>query len=662
MIANPNQPPSIWIGTHQPEPHPTASYVEYLRWMRSPNANFKDATKVELLQTATDIRDLNYRNHLDRLIQRTKLIAGNGNWFEVACPWRIRVGGRKGPESMLLPAFDALGMPHIPSSTLRGIARAAGLKELMTKSIKPGREQGLSHEQARERARQDAERIINQYFGDLNAPPEDQCGKIIFLDAYPIANDKQPNGGVSVDMVNPIWQWEGDRPSYGPNPNAFLSLERSTFIVGMKPRKPEYNDILPLVRRWLIHGFQNGIGSRVNSGYGELQLTQNSRSILSDGDRRLMLKKFILRLPFELEGQLIHGRQRITWNYNDRGNTPSWQARNTALPEVRPVAFRSMLRYWFRVFAMATLSSSQVQQIEEYLFGGISTSSPSTGRFRLEISRTNRDQEIVQEGVLGITHGFTTKGDRGRNLKRDNRLLKSLTWLMFHLGGIGQGARRPKYERNGNPPVRGSDLIVPSSRLDQILPKSDVQLWTLPSDLELFKERFHEQLKIFYDELCKFSGAPVQYQKPLSLTPINAENWVEALDGHCVVLAVQKLSKEIPHKPFALDLLHEIFHDNYDPYNAERRNLRDLPKVERERLCSLYTEAKNLCGGVEKEQIKGGFPVNRDVVPSPIWIKDLRRYQIVTVFGATKEPRSDYLDGLTESVDKYVQLWPISQN
>ena len=52
-----NQPaiPSPWLDAdNEPKPHPDASFVEYLRWMRSaslsPNHDYKDPTKVQILQ------------------------------------------------------------------------------------------------------------------------------------------------------------------------------------------------------------------------------------------------------------------------------------------------------------------------------------------------------------------------------------------------------------------------------------------------------------------------------------------------------------------------------------------------------------------------------------------------------------------------------------
>lgn len=114
----PSNRPAPWLGhpsDPNPSPDPTASFIEYLRWMRAPATPFKDGAKVDLVHQAE--AKANYGARLQVLNARIKRIAGEENTFQVTCPWRIRVGGAKGPESMLLPAFDHLGIPYIPSST-----------------------------------------------------------------------------------------------------------------------------------------------------------------------------------------------------------------------------------------------------------------------------------------------------------------------------------------------------------------------------------------------------------------------------------------------------------------------------------------------------------------------------------------------------------------
>lgn len=185
---------SPWLASIEvPDPHPTASFVEYLRWMRSPEIKEKDTTKVQILQMATDRAD--YSKRLTELTNRTRLIAGEENCFEVSCPWRIRVGGQRGPESILLPAFDSTGMSYIPSATLRGIARTQAIREFMTKDDSC--------------CWKDAEKKVAPWFGSLDEKGSDRTGKIVFLDAYPLAKsrskdpkDNQNSGGLKMDMAN----------------------------------------------------------------------------------------------------------------------------------------------------------------------------------------------------------------------------------------------------------------------------------------------------------------------------------------------------------------------------------------------------------------------------------------------------------------------------
>ncbi len=245
----------------------TASFVEYLRWMREPEREYKDATKIQILQLAQE--NANYRDRLTQLNQRTELIAGKDNTFTVKCPWRIRVGGHRGPESILLPAFDALGMPYIPASTLRGVARTQAIREI------------VAAEKIKWSA---AEQKIAPYFGSIEADNEKDCaGKVVFLDAYPLPSK---TGGLSMDMANNIWKWDENRqPKYESNPNVFLSLQESSFLIGLRlASNCQDKEVLNKIKKWLIKGLQAGVGSQINTGYGQLIL----------GDIAILLKMLIL--------------------------------------------------------------------------------------------------------------------------------------------------------------------------------------------------------------------------------------------------------------------------------------------------------------------------------------------------------------------------------
>ncbi|MEG4230842.1 RAMP superfamily CRISPR-associated protein [Microcoleus sp. Pol11C3] len=550
---------------------------------------------------------------LTRLRDRTKKLAEE--WFEAECPWRIRVGGTKGPESMLLPAFDALGMPYIPSSTLRGIARAMAVKDLTM-----------------------TETEIKEIFGDIN--PESSMGQVIFLDAYPLPGDNK-QGGLMPDMANSIWKWEGMTPPvYNTNPNICISLKNPTFVIGLRRGLGCSDDTLQRVKMWLINGLNQGIGSRVNSGYGTLKAT------VKLGEKITKLR-FILSIDFELQGQLIHGRQRFDgWKRNDKDT--KWKSPGIAEAEVRAIAFRSMLRYWFRSLALGVLPSKSVRNLELEIFGGIEPN-PTTGLFRLEVEVTGKiDNEITEQAAACLSGKLIVRSSSHQlailnqspgldNLSLEERqsriehkrknlinLLKTLTWLMFHLGGVGQGARRPCYKRTGHNPTplwRGSTLILyPENENDEF--------WKPPYTLAAFHQLFQKRLGEFYTALKHFNRTNIDSSNPRTVTATT--NWAEAVDRNCSIVVCQGKGSGKNGKGHALSVLHSpqlFFNGDYD---------------------------KQLCGGVNPS------------IPSPVWIREIKDTQenyfhVVTVFGATSGKRQTFLEELKKkSSSNCLQIWPLA--
>jgi CRISPR-associated protein Cmr6 len=587
--------PSPWL-EHPLDPNPnpaaSASFVEYLRWMRSPDSTYKDPTKVQILQMATE--NANYRDRLLQLTERTKLIAGAGNFFQVKSSWRIRVGGHRGPESILLPAFDALGIPYIPSSTLRGAARTQAIRGLMA--------EGWSWEEA--------EKEIARYFGSLERKDEHRMGKVIFLDAYPLPTTTNSAAGLAVDMANSIWNWDGEDLSYAPNPNPFLSLKETIFMVGLRrPERCSEQDFQK-IQNWLVLGLQAGIGSQINTGYGNL--ARAGQQVESNA---------FFQVEFSLEGQLVHGRQAFTqWKWNDRRN--EWQMRGKAEAEVRPTAFKSMLRYWFRGFARGVLPADEVIQLEANIFGAIKPQ--ERGWVTVEIldgkvvrpeAQSKRASFGEQAGKLCLKHSTEAPIEKQADIKA---LMTSLTWMLFHLGGIGQGARRPCYSRQSRdwaPWWRGASLI----------PDSEADFWDLPDTVQDFQVLFRRRLKAFYTALTALSSSPIDPQTPRSIGQISADQWVEVIDRHCKIVVCSGSSKNA--KPYALSVLHDPTFKKNNDYDG------------------------NLCG-----------KVGREVKPSPVWIANLGDYQVVTVFGATQDPRRSYLKALQDHADlqNFAQIFPLS--
>ena len=582
-----------------------ASFVEYLRWMRSPDEDNKDDTKLEVIQRA--VTNASCYKYLEKANKRIKDIVGTEQinqedlFFEVTCPWRIRVGGHKGPENILLPAFDALGIPYIPSSTLRGIARNQAIRDLRKKKEK------------------EAEQKITSWFGSLDAEKKsDRMGKVIFLDAYPVAKDHESKDGLAMDMVNNIWKWEqgGKQPNYKPNPNLFLSLKQPTFLIGLKKGINCSDDDFINIKKYLIAGLKAGIGSQINSGYGQLSLANSSQS-----------DEPIFQVKFTLRGQLIHGIKKYSENDLIKGKlykidresgelrrNKEGQLLTNAEPEaeLRPTAFKSILRYWFRAFALGQLPCDRVKQLEAIIFGAIEPK--TTGWLKVQIDQEMTPKEPTNsENGYGEMKGelllFTSTEIAQEQEENFIALMKSLTWIMFHLGGVGQGARRPCYYRKkDNPPWRGSTLI----------PDRTEEFWRLPKNVQKFKSKFCRHIELLYEKLAllnnfyetKYQKTPIKLS-PRTLTPTNKKQWFDAVDKNCRIIACS--DNKVGHKIYPLSILH-----NKD-----------------------FKHNEDVCGSINKR--------------SAVWIADLGNYQIVTIFGTNHNPRQKYFSQLKN----VKQIFPI---
>ena len=106
---------------------------------------------------------------------------------------------------------------------------------------------------------------------------------------------------------------------------------------------------------------------------------------------------------------------------------------------------------------------------------------------------------------------------------------------------------------------------------------------------------------------------------------VRQQQWSEVVDRNCRIVVCS--GNENFNKPYALAVLHDPHFKHGNNYDG------------------------NLCGKVTGA---GG------VKPSPVWIADLGKYQVVTVFGATENPRKNYLNTLRDRAESYSQVWPLT--
>lgn len=260
--------------------------------------------------------DENRQHYYDLMRKRTEILAGEeDNCFLVSCNWRLRVGGTRGYRELLLPAFHPVfGIPYIPASTLKGAARAWGMKHDDPDKV---------------------EELLGMVDTDIT---KTKAAQVAFLDAYPI------KPCLSLDVATPQWQWN-ERESevtYSPEPHLFLSLYQPVLQIGISASPQVSSNDLNRVQKWLKNALENGIGSRVSGGYGKfiLPADENQKS---------------LKFEFSL------------WTKGMYGGNPQQEG-----TEFRPTAVRGVMRYWFRALSMGMYEPYTCKLLEDQIFGALS--------------------------------------------------------------------------------------------------------------------------------------------------------------------------------------------------------------------------------------------------------------------------------------------------
>ncbi|WP_099092510.1 RAMP superfamily CRISPR-associated protein [Gloeomargarita lithophora] len=485
----------------------------------------------------------------DLLAKRTKQLAQST--LEIKFPWRVRVGGVRGFRDLLLPAFHPVyGIPYFPASSLKGVINAWA------------RNNGYESE-------------ADELFGTLKKG----MGKVQILDAFPT------KPCLSMDMANPQWHWRGQQVEYKPEPHALLTLMEPEIVIGLSPTSRGTQNDIETVKKWLENALKIGIGSRVSAGYGRTEITHN-------------LPHF-QEYKFTLWSQGIYGANPPSGGNNWRGET-----------EFRPVAFRGVLRYWFRVVALGLYSPESCQKLEQQLFGALG-----------------------QEGSICLGMNWDKSGDNpleitGKILLESKSpehltLAKNLLILASHLGGVGRGSRRPLHYNSGR--LRGCHW-----ELDGNLDKNILSLSKEP--WQVFLQELINSFKIVHP-----SG------NPSSCQPYNkGTRCQDVLNQNAVITLVPSPGLKHPRQ--------------VNSYQSQGNQ----PDVRGEALEILYGSDK--FKGVNRDR-RGNEKVGGSLaIPSYVLIKSNypgadSEYQTVTIFGADFRDRTAFKDALPEDS---IQVWPLS--
>jgi CRISPR-associated protein Cmr6 len=327
----------------------------------------------------------------EKLKQRTQSLVGqDGVVLSVDFSWRVRVGGTRGFRELLLPVFHPVfGVPYIPSSSLKGAARAW--------------------------AKGEGDARIKQLLGILEGTTAISA-KVEFLDAFPT------KPCLSVDVATPQWHWQSNKVTYKPEPHPLLSMQQPQLLIGLRPTARGTANDVQAVQVWLENALKRGIGSRVSSGYGK---TLGQRSGLPCSQS----------YDFELWTQGMYGSE-------PPNKQNHWQGQS----EFRPTAVRGILRYWFRAFALSLYEPTACQALEAEIFGQLSQPGKTAinvlfndsgkqdpyrydGKIYLEAKEEKYLNLINQVFILSSHLGGFGRGSR-RPLHRLNGRMRGCDWTV----------------------------------------------------------------------------------------------------------------------------------------------------------------------------------------------------------------------------------------
>ncbi len=250
----------------------------------------KDSKKNSLINTQVAVKKCD-KAMLKAQLDRWKLLAEHchGEPFEMRTDWRVIAGlGRKGSLEVGF-TFHRYGFAYLPGSSVKGLARAWGLREVaVALKLEAGKPQAnllatldgvLSEEENNDKfdkawkkeypsAETDACVIAKQFRAIFGTT--DSAGKAIFFDALPSEVPK-----LELDIINPHYPdyYQGKTlptDSQNPVPIPFLAVaahQRFQFAVGWRGSLDD--KLHEIAKQWLKNGLQHlGAGAKTNAGYG----------------------------------------------------------------------------------------------------------------------------------------------------------------------------------------------------------------------------------------------------------------------------------------------------------------------------------------------------------------------------------------------------------
>jgi CRISPR-associated protein Cmr6 len=182
------------------------------------------------------------------LIEQFGKLGFSQDGFQSTLSWRMVIGlGASHPQETSMTLHHIYGIPYIPASAVKGVTRHWVIKEYLNGD--------------------EAEALKYTNFALIFGTQEQQ-GKIIFFDAYPVERIN-----LKVDVMTPHYPdyySKGVEPAdwQSPNPIKFLTVEKTKFQFYIACEKDD-KALLEKALNWLKETLRNsGIGAKTAIGYG----------------------------------------------------------------------------------------------------------------------------------------------------------------------------------------------------------------------------------------------------------------------------------------------------------------------------------------------------------------------------------------------------------
>jgi len=175
------------------------------------------------------------------------LFSGNYLKKDFTIDYRLLIGSEQSIYETSIRLHHIYGIPYIPSTAIKGVVRSHFIEKYF-----------YDEKNREEEALKDDD--FKNYFGT-----QEQEGKIIFFDAFPITKPK-----IKIDIMNPHYGHyynDGEAPTdtKNPIPINFLTVEDTTFQFLLASKEEIDSGFVNLFKEALTN---HGIGAKTAVGYG----------------------------------------------------------------------------------------------------------------------------------------------------------------------------------------------------------------------------------------------------------------------------------------------------------------------------------------------------------------------------------------------------------